>query len=781
MLKNYFTPAFRNILRNKITSSINLLGLGLGIGVFMLIFLFVIQEFKVDKFIKDKDRIFRIEAGEWALLGPGFGLKVKAICPEVEEAYTTQPQFMQNLMVKVGDESIRIRDYMPVTSSFPVDFGFKIVSGNSENPLNDTYDLVLTQSEAKRIFGDANPIGKTISIYDAHILTVTAVIEDPLFFHIPFNALLSFDILPTLYKWKDLDKMLFNNMNNPTYLKLVSADQTDIVIDRITKYIEEQTNSDLPFALSLRPVDDIYFHGALQFEGKTRHGNPRFIGVMIVVAIMILFLACVNYINLSTARASTRSKEIGVRKVVGGSRLSIVVQFLGESILLTLLALVIGIALVELVSPVFGSLIERELSTKLLMSQKAVLVILAGGVLLGAISGLYPSLYLSSFTPTKVLKGKVSDGARGSSFRKVLIVFQFSVSVLLIISTLVIFSQLRYFTNYDLGFDKDQIINLRIPRNTTFSYDVLKEKVQRISSVKGISRSNSRMGNIGWQESYRDEHGNTHNFSYIPIDPDFIEVMGLEIVDGRNFDWDRPSDVREKIIVNETMAKHIGIEKAGNKMLSGGFIETEVIGIVKDFNFNSLHSGIGPLGLHFRDRDYNTYNIKIDTDNLSETIKQLQMVWDEYAVDEPFEYSFLNESFEETYRSEKRMGQMFGYFAVIAIFIGCMGLFGLSVFILQARVKEMGIRKVLGASTLRIIVIMGREFAVLVIISNAIAWPIAYYAMSTWLQSFPYQTSLSIMFFVAALIMSVAIAFITVAYHSWKTANANPVDALKYE
>jgi putative ABC transport system permease protein len=781
MIKNYFTTAFRNILRSKITSFINILGLGLGIGVFMLIFLFVVQEFKVDKFIKDKERIFRLEAGEWALLGPGFGQKVKAICPEVEEAFSTQPQFMQNMMVRVGDESIRISEYMPVTNSMPTQFGFNILLGNSENPLSSTYDLVLTQSEAKRLFGDDNPIGKTITIYDKYNLTVTAVIEDPLFFHIPFRALLSFDILPALYGWKDMENMIFNNMNNPTYLKLASIEQMDLVIERITKYIEEQSKSELPFALSLRPVEDIYFNGALQFEGKVRHGNPKFIGVMIVVAILILFLACVNYINLSTARASTRSKEIGVRKVVGGSRLSIVFQFLGESILLVLFALIVGIALVELASPVFGTLIERELSTNLLISQRAVLIIVAGGVLLGVISGLYPSVYLSSFSPTKVLKGKVSDGAKGNLFRKVLIVFQFTVSVLLIISTLVIFSQLRYFTSYELGFDKDQIINLNIPRNTTFSYDVLKEKVQNISTVKGISRSNSKMGNIGWQESYRDEHGNTHNFSYIPIDPDFIEVMGLEVIDGRNFDWNRPSDVREKIIVNETMARHIGIEKAGNKMLSGGFIETEVIGIVKDFNFNSLHSGIGPLGLHFRGRDYNTYNIKVDTDNLGESIKQLNMVWDEYAVDEPFEYSFLNESFEESYRSEKRMGQMFGYFAVIAIFIGCMGLFGLSAFILQARVKEMGIRKVLGASTLRIVGIMGREFAILVIISNAIAWPIAFYAMSNWLQSFPYRTSISILFFVVALLMSLAIAFFTVAYHSWKTASANPVDSLKYE
>jgi len=252
-------------------------------------------------------------------------------------------------------------------------------------------------------------------------------------------------------------------------------------------------------------------------------------------------------------------------------------------------------------------------------------------------------------------------------------------------------------------------------------------------------------------------------------------------VDGRNFEWDRPTDLREGIIVNETLAKLIGKENPIGHKLTGGFLETEVIGIIKDFNFNSLHSNIGPLALHYRGRDYNTYNIKVDVEYLNETLTQLQNIWEEYSLEAPFEYSFLNESFENSYRSEQRMGKMFGYFAVIAIFIGCMGLFGLSAFMLQARVKEMGIRKMLGASTVKIIGLMGREFAILVLISNAIAWPIAWYAMNMWLQGFPYKTSIGIAFFIIALLISLAIAFFTVSYHSWKTARANPVESLKYE
>jgi putative ABC transport system permease protein len=781
MLKNYLITALRNLFRNKITSFINILGLGLGIGVFVLILLFIAQEVKVDKFISDKDRIFRLEAGDWALMGPGMADFTKELCPEVEDAVSIRKYFLYNEMAKVEDKAIMVNDYLPVTNSFVNFFGFNVLQGNVDNPLNDPYDLVLTSSEAKRLFGDENPIGKVVTIYDKYNLTVRAVINDPTDFHLSFDALLSFDILPILYDWKDMSSMLFRNMNNPTYLKLKSPNQRDDVIFNITKFLKEKEKSDLPFDLNLRPVNDIYFKGAIPFEGDVKHGNLRFIHVMIVVAVLILFLACVNYINLSTARASTRAKEIGIRKAVGGRRISIIYQFLGESIIITITALIIGITFVELLTPFFSFLVERDLSTSSLIGAKSIIIILSSTVALGVLSGLYPALYLSDFTPAKVLKGQNVKGAKGGMFRKVLIVFQFSVSVALIISTLLIFSQLSYFANYDVGFNKEQIININIPRKTTYSYEVFKEKVLQVPSIEGISRSNSKMGSIGWQESYRDENGDTHNFSYHPVDPDYIDLLELEIVDGRKFEWDRPNDLREVIIINETLAEMIGMDNPIGHRLTGGFLETEIIGVIKDFNFNSLHSNVGPLALHYRGREYNTYNIKVDVEYLTETLTQLQQLWEEYSLEAPFEYSFLNESFENSYRSEQRMGQMFGYFSVIAIFIGCMGLFGLSAFMLQARVKEMGIRKVLGASTLRIIGLMGREFAILVVISNAIAWPIAFYAMLRWLQGFPYRTSISILFFIAALLISLAIAFITVAYHSWKTARSNPVDALKYE
>lgn len=781
MLKNYFLVAIRNIFRSKASSFINIVGLGLGIGVFILIFLFISQEYKVDNFIKEKEQIYRLEFGEWALLGPGFATFAEKQCPEVEEAVSITNYFIDNELVKVDEKVLRVDGYMPVTNNFISFFGFEILKGKEANPLAGKYDLVLTQSEAKRLFGNEDPIGKIVTLYDKHNFTVSAVVEDPTFFHLPFKALFSFDILQVLYGWDDVDSKLVNNMNNPTYVKLVSPELKDDVADRLNSKLEEIMGSKPPFVMNLRSVSDIYFNGAISFEGKVRHGNPKFIGVMIIVAILILILACVNYINLSTARASTRAKEIAIRKAVGGSRFSIISQFLGESVLTTFFAMFIGVAFAELLSPFFGSLVERDLASAALITPLSILYMLVSAVVIGIVSGLYPSFYLSSFSTNAVLKGNLAKGAKSGMLRKLLIVFQFFVSVALIISTLIIFSQLSYFTKFDVGFDKEQIVNLRIPRKTSYGFDVFKDKVTQIPGVKGVTRSNAKMGSIKWQESYKDKQGNMYNYSYHPVDPDYIDVLGLEIIKGRSFEWDRPADKNYAVVVNETLASMLDTENPIGYKLEGGWSTREVIGVVKDFNFNSLHSNIGPLVLCYRGSSYNTYNIKIDVAQLSQSLDDIRIIWNDYAVEEPFQYTFLNESFERLYRSEMRMGQMFGYFAVIAIFIGCMGLFGLSDFMVQARVKEMGIRKVLGATSLRIMGLLGQEFALLVIFANILAWPVTYFAMNTWLQDFPYKTSINILYFIVALFLSLLIAFLTVSYHTWRTARANPVDALKYE
>lgn len=781
MLKNFIISSFRNTIRNKTTTIINVTGLGLSIGVAILILLYVIHEFNTDSFIKDKERIFRLEEGNWAIMGPGLASKIKEIFPQVEDAITVQTNYISNETALINNQNHNIFKYFMVSESFIEFFGFKVIEGEKQNPLNDIYSVVLTSSEAKRLFGNESSVGKSIILRDTLIFTVTAVIEDPVNFHLSYNAILPFKLFPIISGLKNWESMLTSNMNNPTYVKLKSISHQVPLVEKINAVLQQLSQTDNKYNFRLRPVSDIYFHGAVQFEGKVKHGNISFVWIMITVALLTLFLACVNFINLSTARASTRAKEIAVRKVVGGSRFTIAFQFIIESIVIALISLVVGIVFVEIASPLFGSLVQREISSLVLFESSTFLTLIIGNVLLGIVAGFYPALYLSSFSPIQAFKSKLLGGYQSSVFRKCLIVFQFAVSVILIICTLIIFSQLRYFTNYNVGFNKEQIVNLPIPRKVSTSFDVFKQKVLQIPDVIGVSQSISKMGNITWQESFIDSVGTRHNFSYIGVDPDFIKLLELQIIAGRDFDWNIPTDMRETIIINETMAKMLGYNNPIDRNIGSRFVSAKVIGVIKDFNFNSLHNPIGPLGLNYRGSNYNTINIKVNTLNLTQTLSQIEQLWVEYSPEVPFNYTFLNETFESSYRSEQRMGRMFAYFGVIAILIGCMGLFGLSTFMLQARVKEMGIRKVLGATTLKIISLIGREFTILVLISNFIAFPVAFYAMSTWLKNFPYQTSISIIYFVIALVISILLALLTVTYHSYKAANSNPVDSLKYE
>ncbi|HOP04680.1 MAG TPA: ABC transporter permease [Tenuifilaceae bacterium] len=781
MVKSYLITAVRSILRNKLTSTINILGLGLGMGVFILIMIFINQELQIDKFINDKNRIFRVECGDWAIMGPGFFEKAAELCGEIETSAMIQPNAVSNDAVKKEGNSVRANSYIAANSNFIRFFGFDVLVGDSQNPLSQPNSLVLTLSEAKRVFGNTNPVGKTLTFNDSIEMLVTAVIKNPDNFHFPFNAVFSFEQYVAISGRENYRNQLLNNMNNPTYLKLRFASDKEKVEQKLSDEIFKLINSNTRFEMTLRPVRNIYFQGLLPFEGAVRHGNLKFIRVMVVVAFLILILACINFINLSTARASTRAKEISVRKVCGGNRKKIVAQFLGESVLVAFLSLLVAVVFVELFSPVFSNLIERTVVPSFFSSKWLIVSMIMGSLVIGLVSGFYPALFLSSFNPVRVLKGELLKGSGKGLFRKVLIVFQFSVSVGLIIVTIIIYSQIKYFTGYDVGFDKSQVITIQQPRKVRFEYPTLKEKVQKVSGVLGISRSNSKPGEISWQESCYDSLGQHHNFTFQPVDPDYINVLGLELVEGRNFDWDRPSDVKETVIINETFAKMLGINQITGEKLNSKYIDSYIIGIVKDYNFNSLHSPIGPLALNFRNSAYNTFNIRIDGNNIHSVIEGLRGIWEEYSVETPFEYSFLNESFENLYRSEIRMAKLFGHFSFIAIFIACMGLFGLAAFILQSKIKEMGIRKVLGSSTLNIVGLMGKEFTILVLISNAIAWPIAWYSMSRWLEGFPYKTNISLVFFLFALLLSLLIAFVTVSYHSWQTARANPIDSLKYE
>ena len=770
--------SLRNILRNKLVSLINFIGLGAGAGFFLLVMLFVSHEFKMDRFICDSDRTYRVEYGNWALLGPGFALMTEEVCPEVEEAVSVCNYLFNNLLVEKDDEKIVIHDYLPVTGNFLEFFGFRVIHGNRTNPLDDPYSLVLTESEAFRLYGTENAVGKTIIAYDLP-LTVTAVMEDPLHFHLPFKALTSFALLEIIFDDGDWRTYLLSNMNNPTYVRLATESLREDAEKRITDHIKELYPSHQVENFSLRPVRDIYFRGALPFEGPVRHGNMQFIGVLIMVAVLIVVLAGINYTNLSTARAALRTREISIRKVAGSSRTLIVLQFLSESIITVAFSMIVAFAFIEVAGPTFSTLVERPADIS--MPAFFWISIALFPFALGSLAGIYPALFLSSCSPASIIKGGGQRGTGRSWFRKGLIVFQFSVSGGLIIVTLIIFSQISYFTNYDTSFNKEHILNINIPRQSNYGYDVLKERMLQIPGVSGISRSNSRPGSVQWQESFTDIDGHSHNFSFLPVDPDYIDLLGLELTEGRNFSWDRPDDIREKIIINETLARMTGFSDPIGENLAGGYADAIIIGVVKDFNYNSLHSEIGPLGMSFRNSGYNTYNIRIGRHDTGEVLGEIEKVWNEYSTGTPFDYSWLEESFNRNYRSEMLMVRMFGYLALLAVLIACMGLFGLSAFTLQTRMKEISVRKVMGASSFNIVRMLAREFSVIVVVSNLIAWPVVWFSMNNWLNNFAYRTNISWHFFIISLFISLIIALSTVSWHSWQASRSNPAETLKYE
>lgn len=782
MLRNYITTSIRNIFRNKLTTIVNVLGLGISVTVFSLITLYILNENNVDKSIPNADKIYRTEIGEWSLMPPGLYRTMKQVCPDVESVIIVGQYDISNALLKVDNKFFRAKKMYSVSPNIFKEFGLNVVSGNADKLLVDPFSLVLTESYAKTLFGDTNPIGKTIKASEQIQFHVTGIIEDTKNLHIEFDALYSVEDLPKILSWPTLFDIISGQSNYSCYIRLNSDLNKQKVAAQFDKYVKEQMMKENTFNSYLRPLKDVYFKGSeVKFEGDIKHGNLVFLRIMMLVAILILATACINYINLNTAVASKRAKEIGVRKVTGASRPKLITQLLGESVFVSMIAFLVGIASTELALPLFNSLIERDLIFNPFSNVTIIGVYIIGIVLIGVISGIYPAIMISSFEPIQIMKSSFTKSRNSVIVRKSLTVFQFAISVGLITTTTIIFYQLKFFRSKDLGFAKEQILYTTMPREISRNYNSFKDKVQSIPSIKSISRSNQVPGNLSWQESFK-KNSQSVNFTYIPIDPDYVTTMGLTIVKGRDLDWKFPADSVDGYLINETLAKMIEMENPIGYDLPNDYgSKRMVIGVIKDFNYNSLHNPIGPLALNYRGKHYNTLNVRFTTDNIGETIKDLKNVWEEFVSDAPFEYHFLNESFDQQYRSEIKMGNIFGFFALIAILIGCMGLFGLATFTMNTRLKEIGIRKVLGATSSTIVSILSWEYVTLVVISNIIAFPVVWIMMSRWLNTFAYRIPMSISFFVLAALVSFGITYFTVLYNSIKAANTNPINTIKYE
>jgi len=773
MFRNYLKIALRNIGRHKMYSIINILGLAVGIATAIIVLLVIQGELRFE--VHHSKNIYRINK-KYTMKGieninmstpHPLRNELEEVIPEVVSAVHLTNS---SCLLKYDDKVFRERgNYYASTNIFDM-FTFKFVQGTAQDAIPDNNTIAISQSTAEKYFGNENPIGKTLIRNNRDEMTVTAVFEDmPIYTNYNFQTIQNIgsvayeDDVDNWYShWMETFVLLVDNVDPKT---------VEAKIDGLMKeHLEEQSGA------VLQSLKNIHLYSV--------EGNPtaqKYIYIFGSVAILILIIACINFMNLATAQATKRAREVGVRKIAGARKRSLIFQFIGESIIYTMFAFFLSLILVELSLPIFEQLTGRAIAFDLLNPA----MILAGIgciILLGIISGSYPAIILSSYSPVNIFKAKLIKGGKGLTLRTIIVIVQFTLAISLLIGTGVIYSQLQYMQKKDLGFDSDNLLVLRMNSDLEEKFETFINMTDQIPGILNITRSSSTpnevwniMRGMSWEGNTSDEGS---AFAFISADADFVETVDLEIVQGRNFDINLKSD-ENAVLINEKSIEMMGVEDPiGLKMGDDGF---EIIGVVKDFNSLPLSYEIEPLLIAYIPGYFNRVIIKLSGDNILETVDQLKKVWLEICPDFPFNHRFLDETFQYTYRAEIKAGTLFRVFAGLGIFIACLGLFGLASFLIEQKKLEIGVRKVMGATSGGIIWQLSKQFVRWVIAANIIAWPLAWFVMKSWLEGFHYRTSANPIIFISAGIISLAIALITISLKTWKAANINPASILKYE
>ena len=796
MLKNYFLIAIRNLKNYKGYSLLNILGLSIGIACCVIIMLYVRNEISFDEYHEKADRIYRIEysgrfgeneinnvrtPADWA---PA----LKNDYPAIENFVRLKPP-RSRWMLKYEDRLFFEKGFVFADSTIFSVFDFELVRGNPKDVLEAPNTVVLTEEMAQKYFGSENPIGKTILLDNKHIITVTGIMKQ-----IPRNSHFDFDFLAsfsTLYA----DPQIFGGLpylatsTQYTYVLLTknasSSDLESALPGFVEKYLRDELSPDEQMKIELQPLTDIHLHSHRDYEFQT-NGDISYVYMFSTIAFIILLIASINFMNLTTARSANRAKEVGMRKVVGARREQLIRQFIGESALLALISLAIACLFVQLSLPYFNQLSERYLSFDLFNDPFLIFGLIAITTFVGILAGSYPALYLSGFKPVKVLKGALSKGAKGVVIWRVLVVIQFTVSIVLIIGTIAVFNQLSFMQNQSLGFNKEHIVVIPLPDPAVRDrFDALESLLSENTGVLNVAASGSLPGGLynSWPivtEGMSSEDGIIFNVN--SVSEHYFETLHIDFVGGRTFSPDAHQDTSRTVILNETAVKKLNWEDPIGEILAlGPQFRPRVIGVVKDFHFRSMHQPIEPLMIFPRLMDMIFVSIRVRPDNLDQTINQIEEAWRNVNPEHVFEYSFLDKDYDNAYKAEKRFGEIFGLFAGLAIFVACLGLYGIAAYTAEQRTKEIGIRKVLGASNSTIVKLLNQEFTKLVIVANLAAWPIAYYLIGIWLGDFAYKSYPGIEVYVGAALVSVFVAGITVARQSIKAANIQPVNALKYE
>ncbi len=802
MFYNYFKTAWRSLIKNKTFSFINIIGLAIGLTCFVFIAIFVNDELSYDRYAADANDIYRVnlsvtgngDAAVYANVDYAVGEGMKNAFPEIKDFTRLAPA---TDFVKYDDKQFKEDKLAFASPNFLQMFSIPLIQGSDKDALLQPNSIVISKAFAKKYFGDENPVGKSlvVGLRDA-LYKVTGVFDK-----VPDNSHFHIDAFLSMTTWRTTNAT-WSNLGEYTYLLLnknvdpekLQAKFPQLVEQHVVPEIQHDMGVSLAearksinsFVFTLQPLTDIHLYSHTKSEIEP-NGDIQYVYIFSVLAIFILLLACVNFTNLSIARSVKRAKEVGVRKVMGSAKLQLIKQFLSESVIMSFCAMLIAVVLIFVLLPYFNQLSGKQINIGYLLNYKFILILLTLIFFVGIVAGIYPSFFLSSFNPIKVLKGTSVTGRNKSSLRSGLIIFQFLVSTALIISTIIVYQQLHYMQNKKLGYNKEQVLFLPDARLMGKNQDAFKQSVLQDSRVVAASISRSIPGDVfmdGTEVYPVNENGNGANIhmNIYHVDDDYIKTLGIEIKQGRYFSNDFRSD-SAGVVINEAAVRELGWNNTnpiGKTIIGSGQKSFKVIGVMNDFHYTSAKQRIAPL-MMLLGGNYGGIIIKIKTDDVTGFLNDLKTKWDSFDPQGPLNYNFLDEKFAALYAGELRTQNIFFAFSVLAIIIASLGLFGLSAFTIEQRTKEIGIRKVLGASVQNVLLLVSKEFLSLVLVAFIIAVPVTFFAMGKWLQDYAYRINIAWWFFALAGIIAFLIALITVSFQAIKAAIANPVKSLRTE
>ncbi len=787
MFKNYLKVTLRNILKHHLYSLINISGLAIGITCAILIMLYVDHETGYNKFHENADNLYRVNEyfnvthsvlnipRTVTLTGP----TLKEEYPEIIDF--ARYYYMSNTLLSFEGIGYYESSILAADRSFFDMFSFPLLKGDVDEAFKDPNSILIDEDTAEKYFGNDDPIGKILNVETRGSFTVRGVLQNvPAQSNIQFKIVVPWEYLKNFSWYRERwDDHLYY-----TYIMLLENVEEGAFEEKIRDVFREKSGGD-NVDLHLESLKDIHLHSEISTEGSN---NIGYIYFLTILGVFILLIACMNFMNMTTARSSQRAKEIGMRKVVGGEKKNIIIQFLAESVFISFLSLLVALILLKLVLPYFSNFTGKELSLSLTGDPYMFIGIIAVSLITGLIAGSYPAFYLSSFRPVTVLKGTLKSGYRGSLFRRILVIFQFTGSVILIASTITVYSQIEYMLAKNLGWNKEHLVYINFRGDSHVYSDVLKNELTMNPAIRSVATSYSdparfRGGTSGIDWAGKDPELSV-NIRYNFIDFDYFDTVEYELTKGRKFSRDISTDRESAFIVNESLARIMGDENIiGLDIEFWGFIPGRVIGVVKDFHFNSMHNEIQPMLFKILNTEATTRFaiVKVEPAGLGSTLEYIADTWKKVVPDYPLVAGFVDEEVERMYQDDRKTGKMLQSFAGLAVFIGCMGLFGLVSYAAEKRKKEIGIRKTLGASISLVVHIIMKEFIFLIFIANAIAWPAAYIIMKNWLNTFAYRIEMGPAIFLLSGLIILVIALLTVIYQSVKAAIANPVDSLKYE